>query len=127
MATEGEKAKWRWQFGLRSLPAATLMVGVGLGLFAHWWTTPVVDKFWAHRNGVVGYEEWSQRDWRGRLRTVKTIGRYSTGRKLAESKGFEEHLTWWLPDGTAATAEHAVDFLLRDNGDGTFREPGNAQ
>jgi hypothetical protein len=120
MMTEGGKPK-RWQFSLRWLLAATLVIGVGLGLFARWWTAPYAERIY-FPNGALRYERSLRRDWRGRISLVKATAYYSTGQTAIE-KAPGGYGKFWSPQGEPVSFHQADHYWHLDKGDGASREP----
>jgi hypothetical protein len=97
----GNRIVKRWRFGLRTLFVVMVIVGIGLGLFARWWFTPMV----LYRSGG---EAWYQRDSRGRLRHLRTVEYYSSGKKWLEYGPGRTNLKVWAPDGTLVSEDEAL-------------------
>ena len=108
------KRRW-WQFGLRALLAAMLVVGVGLGLFVRWWTAPFVIDHARYDNGAVWLHHLARRDLTGRISTIEATWYYSNGQKANESSK-----AFWSPDGKPVTWAESFRHQRADNGDGTF-------
>src|SRR5687768_3261175 len=90
----GDRRPSRWQFSLRAAFVALVVAGIGLGLAARWWFTPIV----FHRSNG---EAWYQRDGWGRLRHLRTVEyAYPSGRKWLEYGPGHTNPKMWNPDGT---------------------------
>jgi hypothetical protein len=120
MATDHEKPR-RWQFSLRMMLAAMLVIGIGLGLFVRWRLAPIVEREY-RANGRLLAEYWWRRDWRGGRHFIRSASYYSNGAKASESSG-SGAIECWSPDGAPVAWQEQARHWHYDNGDGTFSEP----
>jgi hypothetical protein len=94
----------RFQYGLRTLLLAFVVLSAVIAITIQWWTKPYV-LTGTYPNGIRAWEQWNRRTLDWRLERIATIRYYRNGQQSYEYRLSTDQALFWTPDGKPTSSE----------------------